>query len=69
MYKEMRWSLLVGREAWKETESRNSRDVLGPAVFSGERGTPSWRKADFRVERPCNGGEEGGVTVRKSSRR
>ena len=38
MYKEMRWSLLVGRDAWKETESRvtprDSRDVLDPA---GER--------------------------------
>ena len=48
---------------------RKSRDVLGPAVFSGERGTPSRRKTDLRVERLCDGGEDGGVTVRKSSRR
>ena len=48
---------------------RKWRDVLDPAVFSWERGTPSWRKADLRVERLCDGGEAGGVTVRKLSRR
>lgn len=48
---------------------QNSRGVVGPEVFSGERGTPSWEKVDLRVERPCAGGEDGAVTVRKSSRR
>ena len=66
-------SFSVGREAWKVSESRvmprNSRDVLGPDVFSVERGTPSCRKDDLRVERPHAGEEYGFVTVRKLSRR
>ncbi len=45
MYKETRWSSSVGNEAGKVSElkvmPRNSRDVLGPAVFSGEWGMPS----------------------------
>ena len=48
---------------------RNSRDVLGPEVFPLERGTPSWWKVDLRVEGPCAGGKDDGLTVRKSSRR
>ena len=73
MFKEIRCTFSVGREAWSETElsvmPRNSRAVLGPSVFSGERGTPSLLKAEIRVLRPCEGGEEDGVTVRKSSSR
>lgn len=73
MIKEIRCIFSVGRDAWSDTElrvmPRNSRDVLGPSVFSGERGTPSSLKAEISVVRPCDGGEEDGVTVRKSSRR
>lgn len=37
------WSFLVRREALKVSEfrPRNLRDVLGPTVLSGERGTPT----------------------------
>lgn len=66
----MRCIFSAGREAWKETELRvmpkNSMDVLGPEVFSSERGTPSSKKASMRVVRPWRGGEDGGVTMRKS---
>lgn len=38
----------VGREDW---EVSDSRDVLGPTVFSAERGTQSYRKVDLRVKK------------------
>lgn len=64
-------SFSVGMETWKVGEirvmARNSRGLLGPEVFSAERGMLSWQKVDLRVERPCAGGEDGAVTVRKSS--
>lgn len=45
---------MVGREAWKERESRvmprNSRDVLSPSFSPGETEISSWRKADRSVE-------------------
>ena len=73
MIKEIQCTFSMGRDAWSETELRvmlrNSRDVLGPSVFSRERGTPSSLKAEIRVLRLCEGREEDGVTVRKSSRR
>ena len=63
------WIFSVGRsEVKSRVMPRNSRDVLGPSVFSEERETPSSWKAEIRVERPYDGGEEGCVTVRKSSR-
>lgn len=71
--REMRLIFSRGRDAWNRTESRvmprNSSDVLGPAVFSAGRGTPSSWNKEVRAWRPCAGGEEGGVTVRKSSKR
>ena len=73
MRSEMRWIFSVGSEAWNDMESRviprNSVEVLGPSVFSTDRGTPMSEKADLRVVRPYAGGEEGGVTMRKSSSR
>lgn len=47
---------------------RNSTDVLGPSVFSEERGTSRLRNAEVRVLRQYDGGKEGGMIVRKSSR-
>lgn len=48
IFKETWWSLSVGREDW---EVSDSRDVLGPTVFSAERGTQSYRKVDLRVKK------------------
>ena len=42
---------------------RNSKEVMGPSIFSGARGTPSSWNVEVRVLRPCNGGEDGGVTT------
>lgn len=61
MIKEIRCTFLVGRDAWSETElrvmPRNSRDVLGPSVFSRERGTLNLLKVEIRVLTLCDGGE------------
>ena len=69
----MRSSFSVGSEAWKRLVSRvmprNSREVEGPSVFSTDSGTPRLEKTEVRVTRPEAGGEEGGVMMRKSSRR
>lgn len=48
IFKETWWSLSVGREDW---EVSDSRDVLGPTVFSAERGTQSYRKVNLRVKK------------------
>lgn len=62
-----------GRDAWKEIESRvmprNSMEVHGHRVFSFERGTPSSEKTLTRVDSPECEGVDGGVMMRKSSRR
>ena len=57
----MRCSFSEGGDAWKETESkempRNLMDVLGPDVFSSERGTPISEKVFVRVSSPRRGGD------------
>ena len=49
----------VGTDAWGEKESRvmprNSRDVLGPSVFSGKRGTLSSVNVEVMVMRLYDG--------------
>ena len=73
MGRAIRWVFSGGRDACSEMESRvmprNSMEVLGPSVFSGARGIPSSRNVEVRVLRLGNGGEDGGVTTRRSSRR
>ena len=73
MSRAIQWVFSGGRDAWSETESRvmprNSKEVMGPSIFSGARGTPSSWNVVVTVLRLCNGGEDGGVTMRKSSRR
>ena len=44
-------------------------EVLRPSIFSEARGTLSSWNVEVRVLRPCNGVQDGGVMVRKSSRR
>lgn len=71
MSSEICWTFSVGSDAWSETESRvmarYSREVLGPSDLSGREALSLWN-AEVRVLRLCAGGDEGGVTIRKSSR-
>ena len=73
MSKVIWWMFSEGRDAWSETESRvmprNSKEVLGPSVSSEARETPSSWNVEVRVLRLYDGGEDGGVTGRKSPRR
>ena len=48
-------------------DAEELRDVLVPVL--AERGTPSSWMVDLRMVRPCVGGEDGGMTMRKSSSR
>ncbi len=48
---------------------RNSKDVEGPSVFSGERGTPSFENADWTTVSCLAAGKLLGEMTRKSSRR
>ena len=59
MSKTIRWNFSVGRDAWSETESRmiprNSKELLGPSVFSEARGTPSSWNVEVRALRLYDG--------------
>lgn len=51
----------LGKEAWKLSVSslmpRNSMDLLGPAVFSGARGTPSFPKTLWTLQGCADGAD------------